>query len=167
MCEQLLEAPSLQRCVHQPSFHGSSSFLLDIMKTNVIIHHRAYPYCKSFSESTTLQFFTLIVTTRDTVRLLDRPNRDGPFTPNEVKLQWNIIISSNNLWDFEMYYIILILMNALKGRIPTISPYIRWYYLESLSWWLLFAVVASIVVYCVNQPPRFFLWCHWLYQTFV
>jgi hypothetical protein len=31
---------------------------------------------------------------------------------------------SNNLREFEMFYIMLILHNASKGRCPTTSPYI-------------------------------------------
>jgi hypothetical protein len=37
-----------------------------------------------------------------------RPNGDSPLTPDELKLIRNHLLSSNSLWDFELYCIILI-----------------------------------------------------------
>jgi len=45
-----------------------------------------------------------------------RPNGDSPITPVELKLIRNRFMVSNTLWDFELNFVILMLLNVSSRR---------------------------------------------------
>ena len=45
-----------------------------------------------------------------------RPNGDSPITPVELKLIQNWFMVSNTLWDFELNFVILMLLNVSSRR---------------------------------------------------